>query len=151
MGAILRGAPPERAPRRHVRRGSVPATMRHDVPSYDLALGQIWAKLVEKRQSYGIFSVFGSAAGGGRRAASGRQIGAKLQIRRHRKVSQPGAPAPPLIAQTDGPNDPVLELDVHLGCLFPATNHFFEFPSLTFTILKIEAEIGHFFKLQFWC
>ena len=27
-------------------------------------MGQIWAKLVEKQQSYGIFSVFGGAAGG---------------------------------------------------------------------------------------
>ena len=27
--------------------------------------GKIWAKSVEKRRSYGIFSVFGGAAGGG--------------------------------------------------------------------------------------
>ena len=33
MGAVLRAAPPERAPRRHVRHRSVPATLRHDVPS----------------------------------------------------------------------------------------------------------------------
>ena len=30
-------------------------------------MGQIWAKLVEKQQSYGIFSVFGGAAGGAAR------------------------------------------------------------------------------------
>ena len=65
MGAILKVAPPEMAPRRHIRRLNVLATLRHDVPSYDLALGRIWAKSVEKRRSYGIFSVFGGAAGGG--------------------------------------------------------------------------------------
>ena len=69
----------------------------------------------------------------------------------NRKVSHPGAPAPPPTAQTDGPNDPILELDVHLGWLFPVTDHFFEIPFLTLTILKIKAKIGHFFKLQFWC
>ena len=57
MGAILRVARPEMAPRRHLWRRSVPATLPHDVPSYDLALSQIWAKSVEKRQSYCIFSV----------------------------------------------------------------------------------------------
>ena len=51
--------------RRHVWRQSVPAILHHNVPSYDLALGQIWAKSVKKRRSYGIFSVFGGAAGGG--------------------------------------------------------------------------------------
>ena len=71
MGPILRVAPPKRPPRRHVRHRSVPATLRHDVPSYDLALGRIWAKSVEKQRSYGIFSVFGGAAGG---QPSGRRI-----------------------------------------------------------------------------
>ena len=41
--------------------------------SIDLALGQIWADSVKKRQSYGIFSVFGDGAGG---QPSGRRIGA---------------------------------------------------------------------------
>ena len=44
MGAILRMAQPEMAPRRHVRRRSVPATFHHDVPSQDPALDQIGAK-----------------------------------------------------------------------------------------------------------
>ena len=74
MGAILREVRPEMAPRRHVRRRSVPATLPHDVPSYDLALGQIWAKSVEKWQSYCIFS---SNRKWRRGATSGLRIGAK--------------------------------------------------------------------------
>ena len=65
MGAILRMAPPKMAPRCHVRRRSVPATLYHDVPSQDPALDQIGAKSVEKRQSYCIFSVFEGGAGSG--------------------------------------------------------------------------------------
>ena len=62
MGTNLRMAPPEMAPRRHVQRRSVPATFHHDVPSQDPASYQIGANLVEKLQSYCIFSVFGSGA-----------------------------------------------------------------------------------------
>ena len=65
MGAILRVARPEMAPRRHVRRRSIAATFHHDIPFQDPASDQIGAKSVEKRQSYCIFSVFGSGAGSG--------------------------------------------------------------------------------------
>ena len=65
MGIILRVGPTEMAPLRHGRRRSDTASLPHDVISLDLAWGQIWAKSVEKRRSYGIFSVFGGAAGGG--------------------------------------------------------------------------------------
>ena len=56
-GRHFEGGGPEKAPRRHARQCSVPATLSHDVPSYDLALSQIRAKSVEKRQSYCIFSI----------------------------------------------------------------------------------------------
>ena len=52
MGAILRVAPPERAPRRHVRRRSVTAALLHHSPSYDLPSFWIWRKSAEKWQSY---------------------------------------------------------------------------------------------------
>ena len=54
------------------RRHSIPATLRHDVPSEDLALGRIWVKSVEKQQSYCISSVFGDGAESG--ATAPRQV-----------------------------------------------------------------------------
>ena len=59
---------------------------------------------------------------------------------KNRKVSHLCS-STPLTGQTDVPNVPILELDVHLGGLFPATNHFFEFLSLTPTIMELAPKL----------
>ena len=64
MGAILRMAPPEMAPRRHVRRRSVPAKFHHDVPSQDPASDQIGPNQLKNGKVIA-FLVFGGGAGSG--------------------------------------------------------------------------------------
>ena len=52
VGAIMRVAPPEMAPRRHVRQRGVAAALLHPSPSSYLPCTRIWRELAEKWQSY---------------------------------------------------------------------------------------------------
>ena len=59
MGATLKVAPPEMAPRRHVRRRTVAAAFLHYSPPCDRPSTRIWSKLAKKWQSYWMGAIWG--------------------------------------------------------------------------------------------